>query len=1117
MSISSAAVTTDRFPPAEHPSLNHRLAERLPEFAQRSRFRFIGDEGQVVVERDLGELVTRARRIGAALLGKHGLVPGDRVALIYLPSLDFVEAFLGCLLVGVVPAALMPPDPFGSDVDHLWHVTRSAGARALLTHRAYHRIRIFGRIGRAARLRKRVAWPELPWVVTDAIRGGEQAPLYLPDPQQLAFLQYTSGSTGAPRGVRITHANLAHNQTYNCKYARLDERGSLVIWVPHYHDFGLVCGIIGTLWTNAELTLLSPLSFLRRPALWPELMHRYRATATAVPNFALDLTVRKTTAQQRAGWDLSRVHLLGLGGEAVQAASVDRFADAFAVARLRPGVIGNCYGLAEHVVDVMGPGYERIRVDPRALLAGQLRASEAADARELFDGGPATDDVRIRIVDPETRSPQPDGQIGEIWVCSPSTADGYEGVECAATFKAVTAPDDGYHYLRTGDLGGMIEGRLYVTGRLKELIIVRGHNLIPTDIEAALLDVHPAVRPGRIAVFGAETDAGTEEVVVLAELRDEATRADYPEICAAIRATVVAKVPGGSVGTVVLGRAGLISKTTSGKIQRTALRREFLEPGFAGRESVLRVDARVSEGLDEPTDVRAKVDLSLRELILAALTEVLGMPVDAEILARSPRELGMDSSQVAELQAVLGHQLGEVLDPNLILSAPSLADVLVRLGAGTAVGDDATQASLHVERWYTHDLAAVGAALPRPWLVLGADAESLAARLRTRGIEARAGSVADVTGSTGALQVLVSSTTHEHPGAAIERCRGLAQVLDMTRIEHRVMVLTRAAVGVDGAAPAPASAAVWGFCRALRSGSPRHRWSARDLPDAEVEDATLAMLEALAEDPAPELALRDDALLVARYERVDGPFATGSESALPFGGSALLVGPGGGRSMRAALWLAHRRGIQRLVLLQTEAGEVPACVAELRAAGLEVVHLVAAPGDLAAQVRAIEAARSDALTWVVWVPTRGEDTAPAHRHSQGRVDAALAAGWRALETLAAATEADDAHLLVLSDAFAWFAADQRASWVASSTAMRATVLALRHCGRAATYVGFGPHADDTTARELSKFWRPAGVLPTTASEELPRLDELLDAGIASAGVWTPLTPMPGESPARTRA
>nr|AYM53154.1 multi-domain non-ribosomal peptide synthetase [Pseudenhygromyxa salsuginis] len=1079
-----------KFAAAEHPSLNHRLVERLPASAERSHFRFVGDDGETLVERSLGEVVERARFIAEHLVGSQGLVPGERAVLIYLPGLEFIEAFLGCLLCGVVPAPIVAPDPLGGDIEHLRHVVADAGAKVLLTQRSYQRARQFARLGRAARLRAKIDWPDLPWVVSDGLRGlgrAQSTRHHLPDPSDLAFLQYTSGSTGRPRGVRVTHANLAHNLTYNTVTCSL--RGSLVYWVPHYHDFGLICGILANLWNCGDLTLMSPLSFLRRPALWPEMMHRHRATISTAPNFALELTLRKTTPEQRASWDLSCVELIGLGGEPVRPETVDRFERAFAVAGLRPRTLGNCYGLAEHVVGVMAPGFDRIRVDPEALRGGVLRPSMAPDAREFIDGGPANDFVRWLVVDPDTREPVPEGHLGELWVSSPSVTDGYQGLPSPEIFAATTEPDDGFRYLRTGDQCAMIDGRVYVTGRLKELIIVRGHNLLPTDLENALRDADPSIVPGRVAAFGADDHAGSQQVVLFVEIRDETPSSALPSIAERVRTAVINQVPGSSVGAVVLGRRGLISKTSSGKIMRQAARERFASPDFADHQQV-RLVRRFLPEIERPEPSTSLV-MHRRARVIDALARTLGRPIDAAILQRSPRELGMDSGQVVELQALLEEDLGESLAPDLILAAPSLEQLLSRMGAEI----DVESPVAFVQRW--RPLTNEEPDHSQRWVVLPFVGEDGASQPLATDEASTLTTLAELGTLTEPCRVLLDlRAAGSDPRPAIEACRTLAQALVRNRLGHEVTILTCGAVTCDdGEIPRPAMAAVWGFCRALRSAYPDQRWLARDL----TEPTSLAKLVALCPDDQAELCLRHGVAFcpVRAMKRLP----RSSESRLAFAGSALLVGRDDERSEQAAYWLVRDRGVTHIVFYDVSASSSPpAFLTELREAGTSVTHMVGAVADTARLDSALDAARASELEWVVFIPDH-VGSGPAERQTRGRIDAALDPGWLSLQRLAAACEHDEAHLLVLTDLSGVVAPGDRASWVASCLAMEATVTALKRRGRRVTLIGHAPRIDQVTARERSQLWQPHGIEPLPVSDELPLVTTLISAGITHAMVW----------------
>ncbi|MDA0564256.1 fatty acyl-AMP ligase [Streptomonospora sp. S1-112] len=575
------------------------LHDRVPD---RELLVFTDDDGRDVDTMTTRRLAWEAEHIRADLAAR-GLSPGARALLVYLPSLDFVSAFLGCQAAGLVPVPVAPPNPFrpGHDIGVLAAVAASSGADLVLTHRPYREL-----LDAGARARPPApgapAWPDLPWADTD--RPGP-VPDHAPDlgrwhtPADVdspAFLQYTSGSTGTPKGVVVTHRNIHHELDSIARDLHLGDDTTAVTWVPHFHDLGLISFLLNTLVGHSARThVLSPLSFLRRPAVWFEVASRVRATHTAAPNFAFDLVVRKTTPEQRAGWDLSSLRVAGSSGELIRPATVERFLAAFADAGFAPTAFYPTYGLAEHTLSLTMGGSGPLRVDPDAIKLGRavpVGDDPARPAAVYYGCGTITKPgARLRVVDPDTGQPCEPGRVGEIWVDSVTKARGYWGLpdQTREVFEARTADGDPRPYLRTGDLGFLHDGELFVTGRLKDMIIVRGHNHYPQDIEDTVRGCHPLVRSGGVAAFAVPADdaaAAGERLVVLVETTAEPSPADQSALVRAVR-RAVADAHGIPCDDVVVGGRGLVLKTTSGKIRRAACRAAYLAGagGAAGADA----------------------------------------------------------------------------------------------------------------------------------------------------------------------------------------------------------------------------------------------------------------------------------------------------------------------------------------------------------------------------------------------------------------------------------------------------------------------------------------------------------------------------------------------------
>ncbi|MBI4511813.1 MAG: fatty acyl-AMP ligase [Deltaproteobacteria bacterium] len=401
----------------------------------------------------------------------------------------------------------------------------------------------------------------------------------------LAFLQYTSGSTAQPKGVMVSHGNLLHNEALIQRFKHTSEASRGVGWLPLYHDMGLIGNALHALYCGGDFVFLSPLDFLKHPRLWLEAISRYRADISGAPNFAYELCVGRVKPEERAVIDLSSWTLAYCGAEPIRAESLRKFAAAFEGCGFRASSLYPCYGLAEATLMVTGArrgeGFVSAEVSRSQLESGQckLASPSDSDARTLVSSGRAmAGEGRLRVVDPVTLRRCHPGQVGEIWLASDSVARGYwnRPEETHATFQATIADTGEGPFLRTGDLGFVHEGELFVTGRLKDLIIVGGRNCYPQDIEATVEACHPALRTGCSAAFALDGHAGEALVIATEVARDYVAQAvDPEELVAAIRRSVTAEHEV-RVHAVALLQAGTIPKTSSGKIQRHAARQAFV-------------------------------------------------------------------------------------------------------------------------------------------------------------------------------------------------------------------------------------------------------------------------------------------------------------------------------------------------------------------------------------------------------------------------------------------------------------------------------------------------------------------------------------------------------------
>ena len=518
------------------------------------------DNGSVV-ELTYEELIAEADRLARGM-HRLGVRRGDRVGLVLHRARDFVPAFVGCVRAGFIAVPLYPPLTLGqlaSWTETTGHMLATAGASLLLADPpvAYTLRALRDEV---PSMREIVSMAELP-------EGGE-LPLGRVSDGDVVFLQFTSGSTSAPRGVRVTHGSLwanAHAIMVDGLRASSDDRG--VSWLPLYHDMGLIGFVMAPLVTRTPVTFLSTLDFLKRPELWVRTLSEDRGTISFGPNFGYALTARRTTST--AGLDLSAVRVLGCGAEPIQPEAVDSFFERFEEAGLKRRAFLSCYGLAETTLAVTFAGMDdEIKVDQLELEAEP--ADEDASGLHLLEHrvpvvscGRPLPRHQVSILG-EHDQPLPEGRVGEVFVGGPSVTGGYWNDEEATNRVFV---DGG---VKTGDLGYLLEGELYVTGRLKDTLIVRGRNFDPTPIEVAAGRIR-GVRMGNVAAFSIAGDL-TEQIIVAAEYREGEPETIEAEIVRAVQRAV-----GLTVSEVVLIEAGSLPKTTSGKLQRSATRDQYLE------------------------------------------------------------------------------------------------------------------------------------------------------------------------------------------------------------------------------------------------------------------------------------------------------------------------------------------------------------------------------------------------------------------------------------------------------------------------------------------------------------------------------------------------------------
>lgn len=518
------------------------------------------------------QLDARARGIAAWLQKRFS--PGSRILLLYPTSLDFAAAFIGCIYAGMIAV----PAPLPGQHHHQRHRVKSIADDADIAA-------IFTNSGNLSAMKE--------WAVAEGLDGSlcfsteengfADADFWVEpsvDGETVMLLQYTSGSTGNPKGVMISHYNILHNVASISRVLGVTEKTRFGGWIPLYHDMGLIAQLLPGVLFGSTSILMAPTTFLKRPYLWLQMIDKYDIHHSCAPNFAYELAYRRITDEQRDKLDLSRWKYAVSGSEPIQAATLRNFARRFAEAGLREDSINPCYGMAE--VTVFISGFSNRIPNVQHVDNGLLNRNEFQPVAETLAGQSVVScgvalDFEACIVNPDTHEVLADGRVGEIWLRGKSIAKGYWRNESAtaATFLARTSGGNG-PFLRTGDFGVKYEGELYVTGRMKEMIIANGRNHYPQDIEHEIRYQHEELR-GRVgAVFSVAVPNESEAIVVAHEINSQQDSETLRKLTMDIKLTIQ-KEFGLRISAVVLLKPGGVLRTTSGKIQRTAMRQSFLQ------------------------------------------------------------------------------------------------------------------------------------------------------------------------------------------------------------------------------------------------------------------------------------------------------------------------------------------------------------------------------------------------------------------------------------------------------------------------------------------------------------------------------------------------------------
>lgn len=634
-----------------------------------------------------------ARKVAAVAARLAALkMRGERALLLYPQGLDFLIGYYGCLAAGAVAVPAYPPRR-NRNMARIQAISDDAQAKVALTMHDVSE-RSADLLDEAPHLKV------LTWLATDRIEDDE-AQNWKPrkiQPADLAMLQYTSGSTGTPKGVMLTHANLMKNCEIICWGFEPTRDGSGLSWLPTYHDMGLVGGCLKAMFYGRPATIMSPMAFLQKPVRWLRGISKYRVSISGGPNFAYDLCTQKITDDQLEGIDLTCWKVAFNGAEPVRAETLEKFTERFAPYGFSNKAHYACYGMAETTLIVTGSYSGRgpmIRsFDGKALDERQVIpvADDAPGSRALVGCGRVLPEEEVAIVDPETHERLPADRIGEIWVNSGSVAQGYwnKPAETAEAFNFHLKSGEG-PFLRTGDFGFFHEEQLYVTGRLKDLIIVRGVNRYPQDIEMTVEKASPRIQPSAVGAFAVDLQ-GRERLIIVAEV-ERTRRDDWTDVIAAVRQAVTAEheLPPDAV---ILVRFGSIPKTSSGKIQRHACRDEFrdgtlqviaqwrgwdeaaAEPGPRADGQAPAAPAPAGEALPAAQDVnQAVVHEVMTHVRQVAKERAKTLTIDSNIVT----ELGLDSLERLQIANTLEETFGGRFPEDVLAEMSTVRDVALAI------------------------------------------------------------------------------------------------------------------------------------------------------------------------------------------------------------------------------------------------------------------------------------------------------------------------------------------------------------------------------------------------------------------------------------------------------
>jgi len=667
-----------------------RLIDNVKKYGTKTAYIFLKDGENDQQKYSYEELDWTARLIGS-YLQEIGAV-GQRVILLYPSGLEYIGAFFGCLYAGAIAVPAYPPDPFRLEISLKRFISILKDAMpsaALTTSSNISMLKQF--------ISKYPEFKKIHWIATDNIPGHKSLYWQYPDinSDTIAYLQYTSGSTGSPKGVIISHGNTVANLSLGNYLNNFSSETRVAGWVPLYHDLGLIAYVMGTVYNGSQCIFMSPFHFLQKPIRWLKAITRFQTSHNAAPPFGYELCVKKSTIQERKNIDIKCWKVAGIGAETIRYEVIKQFADTFSLNGFSINSFYPTYGMAESVLYVSG-GYNEIynNIKFNALSNGliiQANKDDQSNVKKIICCGYTNNYHQIIIVDPKAKQKLKDKKVGEIWITGPSVAKGYfnRQKETSTTFNAYLSDNSDVSYLRTGDLGFINNGKLFITGRLKDIIIIRGKNYYPQDIEQTVEICHPDLRKGCCAVFSIE-EKNEEHLIILQELKKNINHINENEIIYKIREHV-SNEHYLNVFAIGLLKAGTIVKTSSGKIQRNTCKKKYLEKKITfvklwelnneKKQKFLFTKFNKTNNIDNNTKITKSIIQWLTNYI-SDMSQINEKNID---IYKSIYDYGVDSIMIAQILSDLEQWLGVIIEDSFFEDYQTIERIAKKL-AGQVIG-----------------------------------------------------------------------------------------------------------------------------------------------------------------------------------------------------------------------------------------------------------------------------------------------------------------------------------------------------------------------------------------------------------------------------------------------